>query len=209
MALADGSPGIQKVSIKHEEIMNFMLANPTRKLQDVARHFGITPAWLSCVIHSEAFQARLAERKDAIFNETVLPLKEKMTVVAHQVLDTLVERVPTMSDKDLNNLADQTLEKLGFGSKGFQGAAPSGTPGTVNVTFNLRSELEEARSLIGARPSRPALEVLVDGQPAPIGIGAPAKVHAENPADGGFSGSEEPVASSESPRPAISAGPQV
>lgn len=209
MALADGSPGIQKVSIKHEEIMNFMLANPTRKLQDVARHFGITPGWLSCVIHSEAFQARLAERKDAIFNETVLPLKEKMMVVAHQALDTLVERVPLMSDKDLNNLADQTLEKLGFGSKGSHAATQPGTPGTVNVTFNLRNELEEARSLIGARPSRPALEVLVDGKPAPIGIGSPAKVYAENLTDSGTPGSEEPVAGGEGPRAAFPAGPQV
>lgn len=209
MALADGSPGIQKVSIKHEEIMNFMLMHPTRKLQDVARHFGITPAWLSCVIHSEAFQARLAERKDEVFNETVLPIKEKMMVVAHQALDTLVERVPLMSDKDLNNLADSTLDKLGFGSKGLQPATPPGTPGTVNVTFNLRSELDEARRLIGARPSRPALEVLVDGQPAPIGIGAPAKVYAENPADDGLPGSEEPVADSGSPRPAFPARPQV
>ena len=50
MAQVDGTPGVQKLSVKHTDVMNFMLANPLVKLADVARHFGMTQPWLSCII---------------------------------------------------------------------------------------------------------------------------------------------------------------
>jgi len=203
MPAADGSPGIQKVSHKHEEIMNFMLANPTHKLGDIARHFGMTQAWLSCVIHSEAFQARLAEKQEAIFSGTVLPLKEKLEGVAHQLLDKLEERIPTMADKELVNLTDNTLNRLGFGTKP-QGTTP-GAPAEFSLTLTLRTELEQARSLIGARPStQPG--VVIDGQHAPIGIGAPSQVRAARPALERMPGAQFSVAGSPSEGAEVPAG---
>lgn len=209
MAQADGTPGIQKLSHKHEEIMNFMLANPTAKLADVAKHVGMTQPWLSCIIHSEAFQASLAIRQDAIFNGTVLPIKQKMTAIAHQALDQISDRMPMMEDKVVASIADSTLDRLGFGSKAPPPGAP-GQPGSVSININLRQELEEARRLIGARPAtRPALEVMVDGEPAPLGIGSPAKVQDEDHAYVGETGPAVPVAADSDEGSSIPSGYQV
>lgn len=175
---ADGTPGVQKLSVKHVEIMNHLLANPTIKLADLAKLVGMSQPWLSCVIHSEAFQAQLAIRQDQIFSGTVMPVKEKVTALAHMALDLQLERLPMMEAKEINSVADSTLDRLGFGSR--PGNQPPGAPGqngSVNININLRSELEEARKLIGARSAvLPALEVMVDGQPAPLGIGGPTQV---------------------------------
>lgn len=209
---ANGTPGVQKVSVKHTEIMNFMLANPIIKLADVARHFGITQPWLSCIIHSEAFQAELATKQDQIFSGTVLPIKEKMMGIAHQALDQIADRMPLMKDETVANVADSVLDRLGFGSK-----APVGgpvVPGTVvQVNVNLRQELEEARKLIGARsavsPVLPALEVMVDGEPAPLGIGGPSQVQESYLSPASLSGPELPLAPAPSPGSGVPTGNQV
>lgn len=180
MAQQDGTPGVQKISVKHTEIMNFMLMNPTQKLADVAKHFGYTQPWLSCIIHSEAFQAQLSIQQEAIFNGTVLPIKEKMLAMAHQGLDQLSDRMPMMKEETVAKVTDSVLDRLGFGSK-MNPSAPPAPGGQVNLTINLRQELEDARKLIGSRSAvqpLPALEVVVDGHVAPIGLGRPAEVQA-------------------------------
>ena len=209
MAQVDGTPGVQRVSTKHVEIMNYMLLNPTHKLADVARHFGLTQPWLSCIIHSEAFQARLAEKQGEIFNGTVLPVKEKIAALAHQALDQIADRMPMMKDETVAAIADSTLDRLGFGSKALAPQAP-GQASTVNVNINLRQELEDARRLIGAAPAvLPALEVMVDGQRAPIGIGGPQAIQAEGFPDVGSGSGAIPVAGSPGPGAALQARGEV
>ncbi len=185
---ANGTPGVQKLSVKHVEIMNHLLANPMIKLAELAKLSGMSQPWLSCVIHSEAFQSQLAARQEQIFSGTVLPIKEKLTAIAHQALDLQADKLPQMEPKDLNAVAGDVLDRLGFGSR--PNAAPGGDPAgmsvTVNVNADLKRELEEARKYIGARPSTsPALEVIVDGQPAPLGIGVsrPEEVHVPSEPD--------------------------
>lgn len=213
MAQADGTPGVQKISVKHEEIMNHLMLNPTHQLGDVARHFGLTQAWLSCIIHSEAFQARLAEKKEAVFNGTVLPIKEKLAVLAHKALDQLETQMPVMKPETVAAIADSTLDRLGYGSKVVPqppGAPAGGGSVTINIGGNLRDELIEARRLIGARSAiQPALEVIVDGQPAPLGIGGPKEVPQPDMAQLREAGPAIPLAGNPSPGPAIASGAEV
>jgi hypothetical protein len=167
--------------------------------------------WLSCIIHSEAFQARLAEQKEKIFNGTVLPLKEKMTAIAHQALDQIGDRMPLMKDETVASIADSTLDRLGFGSK--PGNLPPGAPpGSVSININLRAELEEARKQIGARSAvspAPALEVLVDGELAPIGIGSPQEVQAARLSDLRDTSAQLSMAFSHGAGAAVPAGAEV
>ena len=62
---------IQKMSARHEAILQFMIANPTMKMSKVAAHFGVTGAWLSTIIWSDAFQNQLARRHDELFDVAV------------------------------------------------------------------------------------------------------------------------------------------
>jgi hypothetical protein len=153
-------PEIQKLSVRHEAILDFLIANPTVSLGDVATKFGVTQPWLSCIIHSDAFQTKLREKQDVMFHHTVLPLREKMTVVAHMALDKVAQLMPLETElKTVQSVADSVLDRLGFGAK----APAVQINNTQNVQVNtLASELEEARKLIGKAP-KPQLQVVIDG----------------------------------------------
>lgn len=153
------SAGIQKVGIRHEAILNYLLENPTRSLGETAAHFGITQPWLSCIIHSDAFQSKLRERQDTVFHHTVVAtIKDKAALVAHAALDKLADQLANglvQDPKQLTDTADKILGRLGYGGNN---GAQSGV--TVNVNNNTvtvdRALLEAARERIG----RTRVEVL-------------------------------------------------
>lgn len=161
--------GPKQLSIRHMEIMDYLMANPRVKLGDVAKHFGVTPGWLSQIIHSDAFQKMLVEKQGIAFHETVLSIREKMELAAHQTLDRLLEVIPQEQEAStLGNVAEGLLDRLGFGSK-------AGAPNTVinnNVTV-LANELKEAQAHIRGRGA--TLEIGLGGKPVALsGEGSPA-----------------------------------
>jgi len=180
---------IQAVSIRHEAIMDHLMAHPCVKLGDVAIKFGVTAGWLSQIIHSDAFQALLKEKQGVAFHHTVLPLREKMVAVANIALDRLMDQVPFETEtKAMKDVADSMLEKLGFGSK--QGGTVINDNST-HVTV-LRAEVEEARKLLG-KAERPQPGVIIDGERAPIAISSKGE-----PIMGEVLKASSPVHSSES-----------
>ena len=153
-AAAPEMPGIKKVSIKHEAILDFLLAHPLVKMRDVARHFEVSQTWLSLIIHSDAFQRLLRQRQDCHFDTSILPAMEKVRLAADMALDQLLLALPQEMDvAKLNNVIDKSMDRLGYGTSHKAGI------GQVNVQVNVTKEvLANARALIGASPQRPALE---------------------------------------------------
>lgn len=149
-------PGIKRVGIKHEAIMNFLLANPRVKMKEVAQHFQVTQPWLSSVVHSDAFQRMLREKQECFFDTSVLPAMDKVNSAAEMALDRMLELIPLEDDlAKLNAVADKALNRLGYGTNT---TAPS-----VNVEVHVgREMLEKARSLIGVRAGASTLEVSFD-----------------------------------------------
>lgn len=146
------SASIQKMSPRHEAILNFILANPTAKMGEVAAAFQVSPAWLSVVIHSDAFQNQLHRRHEEIFDTAVVaPVKTKLNAAVDLTLDRYLEKVTTFDSDQIIDASNKMLGRLGFGTSGGKG-------GTVinanNVQINnghvQRDVLEEARSRIGA-----------------------------------------------------------
>lgn len=146
-------PGIKAVSVKHEAILNFLVAHPCVKLRDVAQHFGVSQPWLSMIIHSDAFQRLLRQRQDIHFDHSILPMMDRMHLVVEQAIDRMLEIVDHETDlSKLNQVVDKGLNRFGYGT--------SATPATqLNVQVNVDAEaLARARQLIGAGPRLPALE---------------------------------------------------
>jgi hypothetical protein len=160
-------PEIQRLSVRHDAIMDFLMANPCIKLGDVAAHFSLTQAWLSQVIHSDAFQTRLREKQHIAFHHTVLPLREKMQNIAHMALDKLAEDLPRESDmKTVLATADSVLDKLGFGSKNATTA-----PAQHLHLHVLKEEVEEARALLyKSTPQTNLIPVLINGRETPFAL---------------------------------------
>ncbi len=135
---------LKNLSVRHDQIMDWLIANPARPLAACAAEFGITQPWLSCIIHSDLFQAELSKRKDFVFGEVALTVKDRITALAHDSLKRLQERITVCDDIDqLNDTAELAVKALGFGAP----RAPSGASvhiGSVNVVS--KDILAEARA---------------------------------------------------------------
>lgn len=121
-----------RLSITHEAIMDWLLANPGKgQMRKCAEYFGFTRSWLSSIIWSDAFQAKLRDKKEQIFEETVLPMRDQMNGVAQRALERLGEKVEVIDDpKVLTDVADKMLHRLGYAPK------VDAAPGTQNNTQN-------------------------------------------------------------------------
>lgn len=143
------SAQIQKMSHKHEDILNFLLNNPLEKMGNVAAHFGVTFSWLSTIVHSHAFQNQLRKRQDMVFDSAVLaPIEDKLGAAAQVTLDAYLEKVPMLTADQLISANDKLLNRLGYGTKS------NGTHvqinGNVQVNHVDKAILEEARNRIGS-----------------------------------------------------------
>jgi len=79
-----------RLSITHEAIMDWLISNPGRgQMGRCAIHFGFTRAWLSSMVHSDAFQAKLRDKQDVMFTGTVIPLRDQMNGVAQRAIERL------------------------------------------------------------------------------------------------------------------------
>lgn len=163
---------LKSLSHTHVAIVDYMLANPQIALGDVAKHFGYTQPWLSQIIHSDAFQNMLKEKEGHVFHHTVLPIREKMTQVAHMALDKTLHLLPQETEvRTASEIAGDMLDRLGYGSK------PVG-PGGVQVNIQQNNmvvpntnaaEIAAAREMLAAA-KKSALGVQVDGVSIPLAL---------------------------------------
>lgn len=176
---------LQKISTQHEAIADYLLAFPERSKRECAEAMGVSPAWLSTVINSNAFRAYMTERRrdyNQVLHEEVVA---KMYKVVGDSLDTLDRVVlnPETDPRLVLDIKDKTLEQLGYGSKSAAPAGGAGNSGGIHLHVNAES-LQIARNAINMLPSRTANEtkVLPGGETVESGdISNPAIVH--NPAD--------------------------
>jgi len=131
------------------------MANPATALKDVAQTFEVSGAWLSCIVHSDVFQDKLAVRQDVLFHNTLLPIRDKILSLTHLTMDRLLDAVEAnaMPLDELRKSAEMGLRAMGMGK-----SAP-GVNLTVNTQNNLYAPadlLARARASIGGPPALPA-----------------------------------------------------
>lgn len=164
-AFAPGSApgsGPQKVSHRHEAILQWILTNPEKRLKDCAQEFGLTQAWLSCIVHSDAFQEKLKERQDECFSSVVVGLRERLAGVAQAAVERLGEKVEQSQDPNfLLKAADMTLKNLN--PHGVGGLGGSGVTVNQNNFYAMadRETLRKARDKMRLMAQETALPVLV------------------------------------------------
>lgn len=122
--------GIKKVSYTHDSMINLIIANPVIDQNQLAAHYGYTPAWVSQIIASDAFQTRLAERKDELIDPTIrATIEENFKGLVVRSLAILKEKLNRPTSAIPDNLALRTLElssrALGYGARLEAPPAPS------------------------------------------------------------------------------------
>lgn len=140
------SAKVEKVSYTHEAICLWLIENPHRPLRDCAAYFGYTQAWLSTVIHSDAFQEQLGKRQQEFAIMTCGDIRTKMEVAADVAISGLTRKLENTQDgKFLLDATDKLLSRMGYGAATMRNPQP--TIVTNVLTINS-SDLAEARNLL-------------------------------------------------------------
>lgn len=142
---------LRRISFSHEALINWMIENPHRNLRDAAAYFDYTQAWLSSIIHSDLFQAKLAERQNAVFALVAQGIPAKLAAATDIALGKLTEKLEDTEDaKFLLDSADKLLHRMGYAPASARNpAGASGAPAlTQNNTFIIGTgDLAAARQL--------------------------------------------------------------
>lgn len=134
----DQGKAIQKVSLSHEIVMDIMLARPMASLAELQKATGYTPGWLSRMIASDIFQARLKDRRQELTDPIIRSsLMERLKAVGIRSCEALLDKM----DHDKNIPYKVALEgaQLAVKLAGIEVAArrPQPIPAGHVPVFNL------------------------------------------------------------------------
>lgn len=119
LGTASAANALARVKYSHDAMIDHMIENPTISQTELAAMFGYTGAWVSRVVNSDAFLARLAERKSDLVDPAIaLTLDEKFRSLASQSLDIIQEKLHLTRNPDTALKAlELSTRALGYGAR--------------------------------------------------------------------------------------------
>lgn len=116
---ASAALAIDRVKYTHDAMIDLILAQPAIKQGELAKHFGYTQAWVSRIMNSDAFLARLAQRKsDIVDPQLVLSVDEKLRAAASRSLDIVLEKLEASPSLDQAlGVVTVASKALGYGAR--------------------------------------------------------------------------------------------
>lgn len=110
---------IQRVHYTHDAMIDLIIAKPMISQGDIARHFGYTEGWVSRVINSDAFEARLAARKQDLVDPVLLQsIEEGLRGMAHRSISIVMAKLDAAPTPDFAIKAlELSAKALGFGAR--------------------------------------------------------------------------------------------
>lgn len=142
------SAQIKKVNHWHERLCDWLIANPGAPQNEAAKYFQKTPAWISTVINSDAFQDYYRERSLATSNAVVVDLKAKMLGATDMAVSEIQRRLSTpqaMTTDELLAVTD-TMSKRAMPAQASQGG-----PAVQQILIVSKDDLAAARAAMRQR----------------------------------------------------------
>lgn len=125
---------IQKVSPNHEMMINWLIENPDRTHNDAAAFFGVSPTWFSIVTNSDAFQTKLKQRQDELFDKLGNGVITRLKAVSEVSLEKLGDMVHKSVDPTfVLESTEMLLKAQGMGGQ------KSGAPSTGGNSFSQQN----------------------------------------------------------------------
>ena len=120
--LALDKPTLGKLRYTHDEMINVLIARPEVSQNELALIFGYSVGWMSIIINSDAFKARLAERRGELVDPMILSsVKDRLEGVASLSLAVLAEKLAMPAHQVPDQLALQAAQistkAMGYGAK--------------------------------------------------------------------------------------------
>jgi hypothetical protein len=113
-------PRIDRVSYTHDAMIDLVLENPMISQNEIAQFFGYTPSWVSIVFNSDAFQARLAARKEEIIDPLVrAKVDEAIKGLVSRSIEILREKLdnPNVSTELALEVFKSSTKAAGYGAR--------------------------------------------------------------------------------------------
>jgi len=146
----DYTDKIVSISYTHEAIMAYMIAFPHHGLREIGSYFGYSQTWLSQLINSDLFRAKLKERQDEHFSKLSATIVEKIEAAAHVGIEKLGNMLEKSEDpKFVKDATSDLLAKMGFGAPRSSAGVSINAPGAQMVIST--TDLAEARALMQAK----------------------------------------------------------
>lgn len=121
MAAVGGSQyQIRKVSITHDNIIDFVIARPSVTYREIAAAFDYTPEGIGIICRSDSFKARLEVRKEELVDPIIRQsVEERLVGLAHASIDILQRKLATSDDPKLALAAlDAATKANQYGARG-------------------------------------------------------------------------------------------
>lgn len=155
---------IKKLNSFHERLADWLIANPGVRQSEAAKFFGYTEAWISTVIHSDAFQEYYQQLSSSVSSHVVVTTRDRVVGLANLAMDELGERLAGSKAKDiplpqLLEVADTMLKRGGYGDSPAQ--APQAS---LHLHVVTQEDIAAARSAMReVRPAQARLEATSPG----------------------------------------------
>lgn len=131
-----------KLAWTHKLAIDLMIEHPEWTEKELAGYFGHTPSWVSMVVNSDAFQAKLAERRDEVLNpEVKASIEERFKVLAKNSLERLNSKLenPNASDNLVLRSVELAAKALGLGVR----PPPPVSPVQIAIIIPPKREVQE------------------------------------------------------------------
>lgn len=137
---------IARVKYSHDAMIDIVIANPSMSQNELAKHFGYTVPWVSRIFSSDAFQARLAERKADIVDPTLMScVKDRIEGLAMQSLNILEAKLAATQNPDLAlKCFELSTKAAGYGARQQNAAIQN------NFVVHLPNKIEDPHSWANA-----------------------------------------------------------
>lgn len=107
---------LKRLTYTHDAMIDLILQEPTVTHEELAEVFSYSKNWISRVVNSDAFIARLAERKSQLIDPQIArSLNERLSGVAIQSLDIISSKL------NAEQSASFALDALGLATAGMKG----------------------------------------------------------------------------------------
>lgn len=148
---------ITKIRYSHDAMIDMLVENPWIHQNHLAAHFGYSPSWISTVMATDMFKAKMAERREELIDPALkASLEERFRGVIETSLRVLHEKLhqPVVPDNLVLRAVELGAKALGLGGH----AAPPPAVNANDALNNLASRLLALQSQ--TRERMPYVEVI-------------------------------------------------
>lgn len=109
---------VAKMRYSHEDMIDFIIANPGVSQGALALRYGYTQAWVSLVMSSDAWKSAMAKRREELVDPTLLAtINERFAAMTERSLQRLMEKLdaPMVSDNTVLKAVELGAKAMGVG----------------------------------------------------------------------------------------------